>query len=466
MSHAEAVHSLAPAAGATGRIVDFVDALRYDDLDAEVRHYARRHLLDTVGVMIAGAGGDVATRAEAMLVSMRSPGRIPVPGRARRADALDAAFLGGTAAHGIELDDGYRVGSAHCGCTVVPAALAVAYETGASGPKLIEAIVAGYETAIALARACAPNLRQRGFHPTSAVGPFGAAMAVGKLRGLSKQQLADALGIAASASAGLFAFVNGGADIKRLHAGHASREGLQAALLAELGVAGPPNVIEARDGFMQAFAFSRTDKARALALPPAVPFGITDCYIKPYACCRHIQPAVEALMGMAADENIRPDEVERIDVETYRIAAEHAHTGWDDFASAQLSFPYLMAVALHYRAIKVEHFDERMRGDAALAAATRKIHIGAPDEIDRLYPKLRPARVTVTTRRGTFTRQADEALGSRLVPLDDAGLKTKFLGLVEPVMGRVTADDLAARLWEIESVGNIASLVEAMARKA
>lgn len=464
MSHAEAVHSLQPAAGATEALVDFVAALRYADLNDEVRHYARRHLLDTVGVMIAGAGGDVATRAEAMLASMRAPGRIPVPGRARRADALDATFLGGTAAHGIELDDGYRVGSAHCGCTVIPAALSVAYETGASGAKLIEAIVAGYETAIALARACAPNLRQRGFHPTSAVGPFGAAMAVGKLRGLSKQQLADALGIAASASAGLFAFVNGGADIKRLHAGHASREGLQAALLAECGVQGPPNVIEARDGFMQAFAFGRTDKARAIALPPAVPFGITDCYIKPYPCCRHIQPAVEALIGLAETENIKPDDVERIDVATYRIAAEHAHTGWDDFASAQLSFPYLMALALRFRAIRVEHFDQRVRGDAALATDAGKIHVTAPPEIDRLYPNLRPARVTVTTARGTFVRQADEALGSRLVPLDDAGLKAKFHGLIEPIMGRARTGDLAERLWSIETAGNVAPLVDAMAK--
>src|ERR1043165_6969510 len=108
---------------------------------------------------------------------------------------------------------------------VGPRALRVAYERGASGAQIVEAVIAGYEVAICLARACAPDLRQRGFHPTSAVGPFGAAVAVAKLRGLSSRQIADALGIAASASAGLFAFVNGGADIKRLHAGHASREG-------------------------------------------------------------------------------------------------------------------------------------------------------------------------------------------------------------------------------------------------
>src|ERR1043166_3226522 len=230
MSHAEAVHTLQPAAGATDQIVRFTGSLRYDALPEDARHYARRHLLDTVGVMIAGAGGTIATQAENVIKAVRPAGKIPVPGRARRADLLDAAFLGGTAAHGIELDDGYRHGSAHCGCVVVPATLSVAYERRASGRALIEAIVAGYETNICLARACAPELRQRGFHPTSAVGPFGAAMATGKLRGLNAQQSAHALGIAASSAAGLFAFVAGGGDIKRLHAGHASREGMQAAI--------------------------------------------------------------------------------------------------------------------------------------------------------------------------------------------------------------------------------------------
>src|SRR3954466_14502809 len=189
-------HTLHPAAGATAIIVSFAAGLRYADLSDEVRYYARRHLLDTLGVMIAGAPGDVATKAETMLAGGRAGnGDIPVPGRAKRHDVLDAAFLGGTAAHGIELDDGYRVGSAHCGCTVVPAALSVGYERAISGARLIEAVVAGYEVAICLARACAPDLRQRGFHPTGAVGPFGAAIAVAKLRGLNATQIADQLSI-------------------------------------------------------------------------------------------------------------------------------------------------------------------------------------------------------------------------------------------------------------------------------
>src|SRR6516225_2034871 len=186
MSHAEAIHPLHPAAGASAAILDFVAGLRHGALSEEVRQYARRYLLETVGVMIAGAAGEAASRAEAMLASVRPAGTIPVPGRARRADLLDAAFLGGTAAHGIELDDGFRQGSVHPGCAVVPAALALGYQGGASGKALIAAIVAGYEIPISIARACHPDLRQRGFHPTGACAVFGAAVAAGKLRGLTR----------------------------------------------------------------------------------------------------------------------------------------------------------------------------------------------------------------------------------------------------------------------------------------
>jgi 2-methylcitrate dehydratase PrpD len=465
MSHAEALHTRHPAAGATDNVVSFVSKLRHDALDEEVRHYARRHLLDTVGVMVSGAQGNVATQAESVLIATRPAGNVPVPGRVRRADLIDAAFLGGTAAHGIELDDGYTKGSVHPGCTVVPAILSAGYIKKASGAQLIEAMVAGYETVTAIGRAVHPDLRHRGFHPTGAVAVFGAAMAVGKLRGLTPQQLANALGIAGSSSAGLFAFVNGGADIKRLHAGHASREGLQAALLAEAGLEGPPGVIEARDGFMQAYAYN-ADRARPVELPPAGPWGTTDCYIKPNPCCRHIQPAVEALIGILNDEKIASDEVKHVAVETYRIAAEHAGTGWDDFASSQLSFKYLMSLALKFRNIKFDYFEDKVRNDPGWAAIASKFEISAPHEIDRLYPKLRPARVTVTTVKGKFVRQADEAMGSRLVPLDDTGLKAKFIGLVEPVHGGAKAQDLAEQLWSIDGAKDVTPLIDALAKPA
>jgi 2-methylcitrate dehydratase PrpD len=242
---------------------------------------------------------------------------------------------------------------------------------------------------------------------------------------------------------------------------------MQAALLAEQGIEGPPGVIEARDGFMQAFAFGRGGKPRAITLPPEVPFGMTDCYIKPNPCCRHLQPAVEALIGILNDEKIVTDDVTLVEAETYRIAAEHADTGWADYASAQLSFPYLMSLAMRYRAIRFEHFDEATRRDPLFADLAKRLRVTAPPEIDQLYPRLRPARVTVTTADGKkFTRQADEALGSRLVPFGDEGLTGKFLDLVAPVLGDTRAKDLSQQLWAIDEMTDIAPLVESMAKPA
>src|SRR6202008_5090175 len=108
-----------------------------------------------------GAGGKVAPQAETVLIATRPPGRVPVPGRARRADLIDAAFLGGTAAHGIELDDGYTKGSVHPGCTVVPAILSAGYVKKGSGAQLIEAMVAGYQTVSPIGRALHPDLSHR-----------------------------------------------------------------------------------------------------------------------------------------------------------------------------------------------------------------------------------------------------------------------------------------------------------------
>jgi 2-methylcitrate dehydratase PrpD len=456
----KAAKQTSPGLG-TSAIVALVRDLKWDALDADVKHAAKRHFLDTLGVIIAGSSGDLAGRTEAVLANVRAAGTIPVPGRRRRADLLDAAYIAGTAGHGIELDDGYRQGSVHPGVVTVPAIIALGYQRAISGRAALEAVIIGYETVAAIARACHPDLRQRGFHPTGAVGVFGAAAASARLLALPDEQTFNALGIGASSAAGIFAFINGGADIKRLHAGHASREGLQAALQAQGGIEGPANVLEVRDGFVQAFAFGRNGAARPVELFPAKPLSIADCYIKPYACCRHIQPAVEALIELMNENKLSAGEVRSVDVDTYSIAAEHAHTGWQDYASAQLSFPYVMALGMKHRWIKVEHFEDKTRLDPEMARLGSLVHVNATAEMDRLYPQNRPARVRIATERGTFEKQAMEALGAREVPLDDRGLAGKFHDLVDPVLGKNRADQLLDSLWRIEELGDIRGLLDA-----
>src|SRR5205085_9608582 len=105
-------------------------------------------------------------------------------------------------------------------------------------------------------------------------------------------------------------------------------------------------------------------------------------------------------------------------------------------------------------------FEDGPARDPGFGKTARMLNVSAPPEIDRLYPQLRPARVTVTTARGTFNRQADEALGSRIVPLDDDGLKAKFDELVEPVLGAARSAELAERLWTVEPAAHGRPTVE------
>jgi len=450
---AEASPQSGEAPGATEALAAFAAGLRWEALDDGVRHAARRHLLDTVGVMIAGAPGPAAERVARTVDSV---GTVLIPGRREGAGLLDAALIGGTAGHGIELDDGFRQGSAHPGAAVVPSALSAACAARLDGRALLEAVVAGYETIAAVAAMCHPALRRRGFHPTAAVGPFGAAAAAGRLRGLDAEGMRDALGLAASGAAGLFAFIDGGAEVKRLHAGQAARAGLLAALLAEQGMEGPPRAIEGRDGFIQAFA----GEAGPVAMPPTAPWGIARCYIKPYPCCRHLQPAFEAMVGVLAEEGIEAGEVERVEVATYAIAAAHAETGWDDFASAQLSFPYVMALGMRHRGMTLDHFSDAARADPETAALCGRLSVATDPELDARYPEARPARVTVHARGRRFTRAADEALGAPEMPLEDDGLAAKFTGLARPVLGARRADALLAALWDVENCGDVSALLE------
>ncbi len=446
--------------GATRRLAGFAAGLGYQDLDAATRHAAKRHILDTLGACLAGSGEGVTETAEAVLVHGIAAGAVPVPGRRRRADAPTAAYLGGAAGHGLELDDGDRPGSVHPGCVVVPAALAAGYGQGASGPALMTAVTAGYEVVARIAAAAQPGLRRRGFHATGACGAFGAAAAVGRLHGLDAPVMENAFGLAASAAGGLFAFVGGG-EVKRLHAGQAARGGLLAALMAERGVAGPPNVLECPDGFFQAFAGEATPIDEVAGRDG---FAIARCYIKPYACCRHFHGALDALFGILDAEELDPAAVERVEVGTYAFAAAHGATGWDSMATAQLSFPFVMATALHGRGVRPEHFSAACRGDPAVIADCAKIAVFVDADCEARYPRQRPAKVTLHARGGRcFARAVNEPLGAPRNPLDDGALGDKYLGLAGPVLGAARARATLTLLWRLDELDTLAGLCDALA---
>ena len=216
----------------------------------EGRHAAARALLDTIGVMLAGASESAAASVQQVVAQESSGLQCSVLGTGLRTSATNAALANGTAAHAHDYDDMCFVSLAHPSAPLVAAGLAIAERSGATGRALLEAYVVGFEIEARLGRAMNPRHYQRGWHCTSTLGTIGAAAAASRLLGFDARVIGHALAIAASEASGLKE--NFGTMVKPLHAGLAARNGVLAALLAQAGMTASGSAIEGPQGFLAA----------------------------------------------------------------------------------------------------------------------------------------------------------------------------------------------------------------------
>ena len=243
------------------------------------------------------------------------------------------------------------------------------------------------------------------------------------------------MGLAASSASGLFAFLHSGGDTKRLHAGHAAREGLLAALLAEDGMRGPAGVLESRDGFVQAFG----DPAASRLLQPAPagePAAVTLCYIKPWACCRHIHPALDGLFDIVRATGIRAD--------GRRADRRRDVCDRGDARADRLVGPAVGADELSVRAgggarawpCRPRRLRRRRARGRRITRICPRVFVRSDADYDARYPAARMARIRITGSDGrVHERVVDDGYGSPAQPMSDAALAQKFEGLVAPVTG-------------------------------
>ncbi len=457
-----ALHPVLSKPGPTADLAGFLATLRLNQVDDFARHAARRHLIDTLAAVIAGATQEVTGIAQRVLARVHGTGNVPVPGFATQYDLLTSAYLAGTSGHGLELDDGYRSGSVHPGTVVVPAAWSMAAARGASGADLLLAVIAGYEAVCRIAAAGHPASRLRGFHNTGIAGVFGSA-AAGTLLGFNADQMEQAIGTAASSAAGLFSFLAGG-DVKRIHPGHAAREGLLAALLTAEGLPAPRGVLEFKDGYFNAFSGGHRDPAAIDILHSGdnnakSAFAIANCYMKPYACCRHIHSAIDGVLHILAEQDLAPEQVARMEFGTYAVAASHAAVGWSEMTTAQMSFPFVIAATLVRRQASLHEFGAAERADARILAQTAKVHVHVDPQCEADYPRKRAAKTRIETTDGrVFEHYMPEPYGAASNPLTDVALEEKFLGLAEPVLGAARARTALDALWQIDTSANVADV--------
>jgi len=413
---------------------------------------AKRVLIDWFSALLPGTR--VAPGIQ-LLQAHRSElghGRSSLPGNETTAFAATAAWLNGSISHAVEFDDIFRDAIYHPGCPTIAAALALAEDSQAHGLLLLKSIVAGYEVSTRIGAAIQPA-HYRFFHTTGTVGCFGAAAAGVLLTSPGDAQAAlHAMATSATFASGLQQAFRSDAMTKALHAGHAAWVGVTSAQGASAGVTGVADILEGSAGFGAALCDSPDWSSVTDGLGDA--FNIERITQKNHGCCGHTFAAIDALLDTMKTSGLRWEQISRVVVRTYAPALEVAGIREPKSAfEARFSLPYVLAHAALYGSVRLEAFsDERLR-DSRVREWMKKIELVADPEITRNFPRMRAARVALTSVDGkTVEAFAPYRRGDPEAPLSDADIDDKFRELAEPVIGSQAAHELLDKLWRMEEL--------------
>jgi len=354
---------------------------------------------------------------------------------------MHAATLNGLFGHALDLDDGHPAAAGHPGAVTIPAALASAETTSASGADLLRGIVLGYEVFVRLASAINPPHLRRGFHTTATVGPFAAAMASGAIHQLSTDQLASALGLAGIQGAGYLGVMQDGPMGKPFQVSRASGSGVLAVELARRGAEGPHRVYLLED-----------DAQLEAVVAPPTGWAIDGVYFKDYAACRHTHAAVDAAAALRSQVGL--DDIDAVRVHTYTAGLQLcSRMEWPTSEGlAKFSFPFTIACGLVHGHARQSCFTPEALADERLRSLAGLVKVEVDPDLEARYPAERGAIVEVTTRDGRrLVESAPVARGDPGAPLSAADLQAKFLDNARGVLGSA-AEQVIANVEQIEQL--------------
>jgi len=452
----------------TLRLAEYAAKLRYQDVPADVVQRAKDTVTDAVGTIVFGY--DLPWSRIIVAHARRSgPG-----GKSRilglggpLVQAPSAAFANGALAHAFELDNLTKPGSGvHPGAILLSAGLAVAQERGLTGRDLLTAFIAGSEVMIRIGRATKHTNEARGFHAPGTTGPFGGAVAVGKLHAFDAATMTNALGIAGSLSCGLLEFAKSGtgAMVKRLHLGRAAESGVLAASLAADGFTGPQSVLEGEFGFLRVFCrdFDEAELTRSLGDD----WVTRTILMKRFACHISAHTSVQAILDLRAEHGFAGADVAAIRIAgNEKMAKVNNIPSPKDVMMCQYSIPFSVALA-HFRDPRdPRSYDESALDDPAIRSLCERVTITlAGGHHDHATIA---AEVQVTLKDGrVLSKTVSDFKGTPERPLDQADLRERFM-LLTRHCGTRDMERMFARLQNIEHESSLDWLaVEAAAQAA
>lgn len=458
------------------RLARYSRSFRFEDLSEPVVHEVKRRVLDSLGCALGAWNAPPCRFARQLAQRAKLVRGATLWGTGHKTLPDLATFANGGLVRYFDFNDTYLAKEPAHPSDNISAVLAVAESIGASGKRVIQAIALAYEVQCRLCDAAA--LRPRGWDHVT-YGPFSSALAAANVMKLSETQARHAVNLAGVANVAMRQTRVGDLSMWKACAfSNAARNGVFAAMLAQLGMTGPAPIFEGEKGFMKLVSGplevapfgGEKGQAPAMSGSQSPQFKILETYIKHYPVEYHAQTAVEAALElrvelMQAEGAGAVHHASDIEIGSYDVAIEiigRDSEKWQPTTreTADHSFPYCVAVALLDGQVALQSFGPKRLQDPAVRELMKRVRVvREPDFVDR-YPASMPTRITVRTREGkTYTKQKDVPLGHPGNPMSDRQLEAKFRRLVIGRLGRPRTEQVIRYVWKLDQMRNIGTLM-------
>jgi 2-methylcitrate dehydratase PrpD len=451
----------------TRSVAEFISETPRSSIPASVRKLGTRSILDGLGLALAGsvaASGQIVRR---YLHDLACTGPATVIGSAITTAPRFAAFANGVAIHADDYDDTQLATKpdrvygllTHPTAPVLPAVVAVAEQTGASGADVLDAYLIGTEVEMKTAEAIDPRHYREGFHSTGTLGVIGAAAAVSRLRRTDPSTTARALGIAASQSAGLRE--NFGTMTKPFHAGRAAESGVLAVDFALRGWTAAENILEAPRGFFRAAGGGYDAASIDGALGRPWSFDSPGVSIKPHPSGSLTHPGMRVMLSLIEAHDLRADQVRRVRVGTNsNMPNALIHHRPRTELNAKFSMEFCLSILLLERKAGLAQFTDAVVQRPDVQSLIERVEFGVHPEAEAAGYEKMTTIVEVTLADGrVVSGRADFGKGSPTDPMTDAELEAKFRDCVAWAgVSDADAVDVAALVWDLEKLRDIREL--------
>jgi 2-methylcitrate dehydratase PrpD len=432
----------------------FVAESRWEEIAPALRQEAKRSILNNLGCGLGVAKDPAVTTALAVMRNFSGAPVATVIGQGVKLDPMAASFVNAIACNLLDYDDTHLQTVIHPTAPVAPALLALAEQRGFSGAAVLHAFLLGGEVECRIGNAVSPGHYARGWHITSTCGTFGAAAGCAKLLGLSAEQTAHAIGIAASQAAGLVENLPTAA--KNVGVGNAPRNGILAALLAEQGYKAAPASIEGPLGFARA-----TGDAPDLAQITeglGARWEIAKNTYKPYPAGIVFHAVIDACLALREELGAAPDAIASVTVAGDALLLARGDRVVNNERDARVSIHHSAALGLVRGRAGVADFEMPAVTDPVLAAFRAKVAA----KLDESLPR---GAATVTLRLADgreFQRTVVHPRGSFERPMSDAELDEKFRDNAAIGGFADRADVAITALWGLDAAPNVARLMASL----